>query len=1806
MDEEPANKKKRLSKMKNDSEDTEIRNSEKIVDNGNSKNVKTSNFEPHSLRKKLRENTALQAVKLLLAANDDPGCDAVKSYINAGGGPLELLQVINNSDMKKNLTCASPVFSAVQLVIMKILSDFPLLHKSAEEACCYLLHEYMPTIHLMIAPSASVNHKIVALKLLTSVVSLSTQLARDVLNSINLEYSNVEHLAAQVSPYDSKNVRITFIHFILSFMVDGNSYLIRQLLQNKGLLRLVTQDLIFDNSTTIIFLLTTLYEKVVSTTMIPKSLKLHCFNTAVLITLFELYNWLGPKHWVSKKSLTEDRFTILFKGDEEERNRVRKCVHSLLILLLTSHKLGIVFNDRNMGTGPCQNVIIRSLFKAIEKQWEDKLMKDLTKSILLANPDVITPAFVSFKKLFEPRSTTNWILTVDFLIQVVEKLDPKLCLPDTLATHQLLKLTKNFCFPTSVLQTVCSEESFNNKDPAVRAGAIKYLVTTIKKMEFFISSAKFSSKTVVPVIIKHLNKFGPKLEWIVSAWKMGTKTSEEITPLSLLSKLDYNILFVEFILLFYKLSPEYFDSAQIWSDDLIKSSLVDCSKITDETNQEKIALFKLETLKMVSVLKKLSPTEEAFGVSIQMLTKLMETHLKAEGKVVLERLLLSTGFMEGVEDEVEIWQHCLTKEGVNDSVITFFQDIIQEASCNIAVHFKTITDASNEAVAYHGHAKSNIDDLIIMVEEELEDNKVHRCNIIPTQQSISPLIPAMLKIISNKNWLKKDVHSEEKQNFVTAVLIHCLHRQMYPERLHKVIKKVLIGSAFAPCSYIASWNEPGVSPHPLTFVPFHSNSIESKLSKFFLQQGKSTKLANEILGILNSCDGYSPKLLLHLCVFYLTQLYQRSNLTVEIVQNVVEIISKLLNCMDHSSQAFISMLQGVLMHPLITDMFQPLKKDLFIVLTKVVILFANAANQFIKDNNILNNVLMPCKNKLMRALLKKIKREKGLKIYNLSLILKEFSLSEEDIQTVFSHLINLPISIQEDGWFDVETLLLSQSASNNILLSETIFSTIIHQMVQLNGGPNPLQQAFMLYIKRYPHYIEYVKSDLFLVLLKERGGEISLELAKLLLSCDKRLLSVFKDNLVETPSLLFPLLSVTDCAFFGEDVMKNVLSKQITNIEDAILNQASWYIQHSDFIVSCLEKYMDKKSKKKLYGSLKTQWNYVPCQLNVLKILKLIIIVDASQVIDIMVDIIGWVIQILDGTSKEGYDWLYNGVAEILHSVGRSVDWTQLLLNGSCYNVMRQSLKYGLRQDNPSNVSIMKMLVAFCSMVFFDNQKDDISEYFSLVISHSDFISIMLDNSDVKYQTVQLLLVLLKMNPNLASSSHVPIYLSAYGATLNKTDQILLELLQLYENNGASVWEWRPCLWGPTAANYYSVHSKSSQPLWRQPRMSQVLDLLNKDVVDLTISKFPLKRSLKASDFIDVEDGEKIYDPAFLLPLFSHLLAPGADVQHRSMVNSGALAIVLSALSNINIEVRTVAYLVLTRFHSHLSSGDNDQQLWLNFINVIRGGVLELQEEYPQIATVVTTFLAQTSLALSLPQHPLFSALHNFILAKTALSLNSVPALLELLQSNDVHHREHQKWILEVLRDGTRQKVDMNLLFQNLVFKILMTFYSFVHTPKDLKVLIIDVISSCIGIQDVGYVLVSNYGLISWISHSLICKDFDETHSSLVNLLEKTTNFKNCSLHVKLILISLVINVTSVNDLTNILQILNNNKIISHINENDIKILINVTANLLGSDVVQNASDMIKFGCQYVIETKDSNQTVTVLNILVYNWLSKH
>ncbi len=150
--------------------------------------------------------------------------------------------------------------------------------------------------------------------------------------------------------------------------------------------------------------------------------------------------------------------------------------------------------------------------------------------------------------------------------------------------------------------------------------------------------------------------------------------------------------------------------------------------------------------------------------------------------------------------------------------------------------------------------------------------------------------------------------------------------------------------------------------------------------------------------------------------------------------------------------------------------------------------------------------------------------------------------------------------------------------------------------------------------------------------------------------------------------------------------------------------------------------------------------------------------------------------------------------------------------------------------------------------------------------------------------------------------------------------------------------EFSPLLWGPPAVSHYSAKKESrATSLWRVPKASEVLSLIEPEKMSRTAADFPLDLPLDAStdaEADDKADGDKEeedgvlaspddkgrYDPRFFLPVLSQLCSPGSYVdRHLHLVERGGLALALAALSSHHQDVRKAGYLVLARIHQVLA-----------------------------------------------------------------------------------------------------------------------------------------------------------------------------------------------------------------------------------------------------------------------------------------------
>uniref|UniRef100_A0A8C4LJS7 URB1 ribosome biogenesis homolog n=1 Tax=Equus asinus asinus TaxID=83772 RepID=A0A8C4LJS7_EQUAS len=342
-----------------------------------------------------------------------------------------------------------------------------------------------------------------------------------------------------------------------------------------------------------------------------------------------------------------------------------------------------------------------------------------------------------------------------------------------------------------------------------------------------------------------------------------------------------------------------------------------------------------------------------------------------------------------------------------------------------------------------------------------------------------------------------------------------------------------------------------------------------------------------------------------------------------------------------------------------------------------------------------------------------------------------------------------------------------------------------------------------------------------------------------------------------------------------------------------------------------------------------------------------------------------------------------------------------------------------------------------------------------MLTQHSLFLPTLLrseeeENPDprVKEALVDLMSVVVRLCPSVCESSHFAVLLGAYGASLSVLDQKILLLLRAYEQNRLSLVDFRVFFWGPAAVEHHKTCRSLGKSLWQQPSVGDILRLLDQDRMMKTILHFPQNRRLLPpkdtqepvfKDRSTVElDG--LYDPCFLLHLFSELTRPEFVVDCRKFLDSNALGLTVAALSSYDPQMRAAAYSVLAAYYSHVEGARFREQSQVIF-NIIRREVRAAQ-------------------------------------------------------------KTEQEWLFGILRQGIRDKYCYELCARRGVFHIILSFFSSPLCDEVAQNWILEILQNAARDAKSAYEFLRDYSLLTWILHILESK-FLETQllSNIISLL---------------------------------------------------------------------------------------------------------
>lgn len=196
------------------------------------------------------------------------------------------------------------------------MAEYPQHQSTTEEACRHLINSHLSVVHSMLSSQSNVKQRKIALQLLAAIVSVGGTIPCELMNHLSFHSQLLEVLVHHSNSLDPQSVRVCFIHFVLAFLVDGDTTTIKALLDKQGVLSSIFPGLIFDCSNVVYLVLSTVKKYVLQNSTISKTKKLFIFSTPVLRNIVNLYNWKGPKNCNSfKKSKT-----IVEQVDENEKN----------------------------------------------------------------------------------------------------------------------------------------------------------------------------------------------------------------------------------------------------------------------------------------------------------------------------------------------------------------------------------------------------------------------------------------------------------------------------------------------------------------------------------------------------------------------------------------------------------------------------------------------------------------------------------------------------------------------------------------------------------------------------------------------------------------------------------------------------------------------------------------------------------------------------------------------------------------------------------------------------------------------------------------------------------------------------------------------------------------------------------------------------------------------------------------------------------------------------------------------------------------------------------------------------------------------------------------------------------------------------------------------------------------------------------------------------------------------------------------------------------------------------------------------
>ncbi|KAG8231450.1 hypothetical protein J437_LFUL000167 [Ladona fulva] len=720
----------------------------------------------------------------------------------------------------------------------------------------------------------------------------------------------------------------------------------------------------------------------------------------------------------------------MFQVDPVSKKQVEEATYQLLKVLCASRKFGVIFYDPSYGSsGRNYNQLVQKVLEILEKPWEKDVVAKLLCDIFSACPDLIHLTVSRMGPFVEPRMSPKWIQAVDFIIQIIDGIDPKniLSKAGSLTVAQLITIFEQVVTPKSILRIIFGSTfseakqeldltALKNSQICIRHSAVALLSSITNaagRFHDYNGLEEYFGSTVVAdqfrqQLLDHLFMVLPNVTDVLHAWQLtvdenkngivreNSDLNQSLSDLPHITAADHLRQVLKLMLAYVRCWPPHevttednnFSSA--WG--LLKSPnfLRDAQSFRD---LEPMALELLSSCGTFSISSNQGPlNRDIFKRLLCLFAKEEEESRLLTWRRLLLSTLLKSGFFDGNEVEACLWIHsfqlcCFNEDPLDEKKVDSLAEFMVSSFCNL-MHFseKYLHLISNAFAATSSlekcHDKNSTRSLLIdLMENDMEsDNDTNTTNeiLIYSQRSIptiSPLLPAAL--CEMKNYEKGSQDFDVISYFLQYIILNIFHGQDSFEPLLYILENDL--SSYSPSKslkkYLKGWSSKKLhcvdeiisGDHPLCLC---SKELISK-----------SKASNDALCKIK--DSLQTVSIFQLITFHLASLAKQNILDEASFATGKKTLLSLFenpylsvkeeNVLYHKStgkvvDVYELCLQSALNNSILLKLFNPLggETESRRLVTSLINHILSLANLLLKDKDLIGNLTLPFKKKFLQ------------------------------------------------------------------------------------------------------------------------------------------------------------------------------------------------------------------------------------------------------------------------------------------------------------------------------------------------------------------------------------------------------------------------------------------------------------------------------------------------------------------------------------------------------------------------------------------------------------------------------------------------------------------------------------------------------------------------------------------------------------------------------------------------------------------------------------------------------------------------